>query len=135
MDECAGNKFMKMRNPVFPRGMERVWRGGVDTKAALLYLRLYISMIIPSKAELSPSEKHGRHPTDFLLCHLEDSQTQAHTRNIISSCFFFCPPEWKNERNFQWIWSMKFRTILKLKYDFARERLSTPGSSRLVRNH
>lgn len=79
MDECAGNKFMRMRNLVLRRGRERVWRGGGDTKAAPLYRRLYISMIIPSKAELSPSEKHRRHPTDFLLPRgLTD--TGAHTK-------------------------------------------------------
>lgn len=132
MDECAGNKFMKMRNLFFysssssssvnvekeKRRWSRHKRDAIIPSS--LYLYTYPSMIF-RKSELSPSEKHCRHLPDVFLvlawrklfrAFLSLSLLLASSPTLVRS-------SGKMNENFQWIWSMKFQTILKLKYDFS----------------
>lgn len=102
MDGCVGNKFPR-RKSRRSRTAQRILIPGI----------VFCASAIPANFR---RQRACRHPHALLF----SLPTTAYSAkyHFVS---FLCVPEWKNEWKFHtaWIWSMKFQTILKLKYDFS----------------
>lgn len=119
MDECAGNKFIKCEISSCRR---RRTEGGIDTKESR-------TEQIPSSWSSEANFHHQRNIIvipQFLFFSIFFFFSFFGSRTHKISFHAFCLPEWKNEWKFHTtrMWSMKFQTILKLKYDFSSYSLS-----------